>query len=60
MTALLRLRDSGLVLGDGDALSAARAAVLALGTHHSDCDWHELRRVAEAEATLAVSELGRR
>ena len=58
MTALLRLRDSGVVLGDGDALSAARAAVLALGTHHSDCDWHELRRAAEAEAVQATADLG--
>jgi putative DNA methylase len=58
MTALLRLRDSGLVLGGGDALSAARAAVLALGTQRSDFDWKELRLAAEVEAARAVAELG--
>jgi len=55
--ALLRLRDSGLALGDGDALSAARASVLALGTHDPNCDWKELRCAAEAEAAQAVAEL---
>ncbi|HUZ53831.1 MAG TPA: SAM-dependent methyltransferase [Streptosporangiaceae bacterium] len=58
MTALLKLRDSGLALGDGDALSAARASVLALGTHDPDCDWQELRRAAEAQAVQAAAELG--
>ena len=55
--ALLGLRDSGLALGDGDALSAARASVLALGTHDPDCDWQALRYAAEAEAAQAVVEL---
>jgi hypothetical protein len=60
MTALLRLRDNGFALGDGDALSAARASVLALGTHDPDCDWQELRHAAEAQAAQAVAELGSR
>jgi putative DNA methylase len=57
MTALLRLQDSGLTVGEGDALSATRASVLALGTHDPDCDWQELRHAAETQAAYAVKEL---
>ena len=57
MAALLRLRRSGLALGEGDAFSAVRAGVLALGTHDPDGDWEELRRAAEAQAVLAAAEL---
>jgi adenine-specific DNA methylase len=57
MSALLELQKSGLTLGDGDALSAARAAVLSLGTYDPGCDWEELRRAAEVEAKLATAEL---
>ena len=57
MAALLRLQRSGLALGDGDAFSAVRAGVLALGTHDPDSDWEELRRAAEAQAVLAAAEL---
>jgi putative DNA methylase len=60
MTALLRLRDSGLALGDADARSAARASVLALGTHDPNCDWQELRRAAEVQAAQAAAELSSR
>ena len=60
MTALFRLQDSGLALGKGDALSAARAAVLALGTHDPDCDWEELSRAAEAQAVQAATALDSR
>jgi adenine-specific DNA methylase len=59
MNALLRLQDRGLALGKGDALSAARAAVLALGTHDPDCDWEELGRAAEAQALQAATALYR-
>lgn len=57
MSALLKLQKGGLALGNGDALSAARAAVLSLGTHDSRCDWEELRRAAEVQAKLATAEL---
>jgi adenine-specific DNA methylase len=57
MSALLELKKNGLVLGDGDALSAARAAVLSLGTHDPGCDWGELLHEAEVQAKLAVAEL---
>jgi adenine-specific DNA methylase len=57
MTALLRLRDNGLALGGADALSAARASVLALGTCDPHCDWEELRRAAEVQAAQALAEL---
>jgi adenine-specific DNA methylase len=57
MAALLRLRNSGFALGNADALSAARAAVLALGTHDPECDWDKLRRAAEAQAARAAAEL---
>jgi putative DNA methylase len=53
---LLKLKRNGLALGEGDALSAARAAVLALGTHYPDCDWKELRNEAEEQAKLAAAE----
>jgi hypothetical protein len=55
--ALVEMRRCGLVLGDGDALSAARAAVLATGTRDLNCDWDELRKVADSEAKIAVAEL---
>jgi adenine-specific DNA methylase len=57
MAALLRLQNSGLALGDGDAFSAVRASVLALGTHDPECDWVELRRAAEAQAGQAATDL---
>ncbi|MDQ1743813.1 MAG: putative methylase, partial [Pseudonocardiales bacterium] len=57
MTALIRLRDAGIALGEGDALSATRAAVLALGTYPDARDWDVLRRSAEVHAAKAIIQL---
>jgi hypothetical protein len=59
VSALIKLQKSGLTLGDGDARSATRAAVLALGTCDPRFDWEELRRAAEEEAELASAQLRR-
>ena len=60
MSALIRLRDAGIALGGGDALSATRAAVLALGTYPGARDWDVLRRSAESHALKAVAQLAAR
>jgi hypothetical protein len=57
MKGLRMVQGGGLKLGAGDAVSAARAAVPALETHHSECDWEQLRDAAEVQAGLAMVEL---
>ena len=57
VAALLRLRAAGIALGEADARSATRAAVLALGTHDKAPSWDALRRAAEMHAVKAVAKL---
>lgn len=51
---LRAMRQGGLSLGEGDILSAVRAAVLAQGTRQSAPDWAALVKRADSEAESAL------
>lgn len=52
---LRRLQNAGLILGEGDVLSAVRAAVLATGTRQPTVEWDLLQAVADDQAAHALA-----